>query len=87
MTFVAIPLPLTGVWTGSAVAVFLQMGFLKGVSAISVGALIAASIMMLVSKVLGENALIIFYIFGIMFIILILFYVIRAFVKKREVIE
>lgn len=83
MTFVAIPFPLTGVWTGSAIAVFLNMGFFKSFSSISVGVLIAASIMMLVSKVLGDNALIIFYIFGILFFILISFYIIRAFSKKK----
>ena len=73
MMFVAIPLPLTGVWTGSAVAVFLQMGFLKSFSAVTVGACIAACIMMLVSKTLGDKALIVFYVFIIMFIILITF--------------
>ena len=84
MTFVAIPLPLTGVWTGSAIAVFLNMGFLKSFTSISAGAIISASIMMLVSKVLGENALVIFYVFGILFFVLIGFYIIRAFTKKKE---
>lgn len=87
MTFVAIPFPLTGVWTGSAVAVFLQMGFLKSFSAVSTGALIAASIMMLFSKVLGDKALYIFYAFGIIFFVLIAFYIIRAFTKKKKVVE
>lgn len=84
MTFVSIPLPLTGVWTGSAIAVFLNMGFLKSFTSISAGAIISASIMMLVSKVLGENALVIFYVFGILFFVLIGFYIIRAFTKKKE---
>ena len=84
MTFVAIPFPLTGVWTGSAVAVFLQMGFWKSFSAASVGALIAACIMMLVSSVLGDKALMIFYVFAIFFVVLIAFYVVRAFVKKKS---
>ena len=85
MTFVAIPFPLTGVWTGSAVAVFLQMGFWKSFTAISAGAIIAACIMMFVSKTLGESALIIFYIFIVLFIVLILFYLIRSFIKKDSV--
>ena len=87
MTFVAIPLPLTGVWTGSAVAVFLQLGFLKSFTAVSVGAIIAALIMTVVSKTLGDNALVIFYAFAVFFVILISFYVIRAFVKKKKPIE
>ena len=84
MSFVAIPLPMTGVWTGSAVAVFLKMNFLKSFSSVSVGAVIAAGIMMLVSELLGEKALIIFYAFVVIFVVLLSFYVIRAFVKKKK---
>lgn len=84
MTFVAIPLPFTGVWTGSAVAVFLQMGFLKSFSAISVGALVAACIMTIVSNLLGDKALFVFYIFIVIFIVLIAFYIIRAILKGRK---
>lgn len=84
MTFVAIPLPLTGVWTGSAVAVFLQMGFLSSFTAVSVGAMVAACIMMLVSKTLGDKALFIFYAFLIFFVVLIAFYIIRAVVKSKK---
>ena len=84
MTFVAVPLPLTGVWTGSAIAVFLQMGFLKSFSSVSVGVMIATCIMMLVSKTLGDKALIIFYVFAILFFIMIIFYLIRAFIKKNN---
>ena len=84
MTFVAIPLPLTGVWTGSAIAVFLQMGFLKSFAAVSVGALIAAFIMTIVSKVLGDKALMIFYAFIVIFVVLITFYIIRAFIKGKK---
>lgn len=83
IAFVAIPLPLTGVWTGSAIAVFLQMGFFKSFTAVSIGALIAACIMMLVSKLLGDSALIVFYVFVVAFVILIAFYIIKAFMKKK----
>lgn len=87
MSFVAIPLPLTGVWTGSAVAVFLEMGFMKSFTAISVGALIAASIMMVVSNLLGEKALIVFYTFVVALIVLTVFYVIRVFIKNKKNID
>jgi len=81
MTFVAIPLPMTGVWTGSAIAVFLQMGFLKSFTSISIGAIISSCIMALISKTLGDKALMIFYVFVVLFVIIIIFYLIRAFVK------
>ena len=89
LAFVAIPLPLTGVWTGSAVAVFLQMGFLKSFTAVSVGAIIAAFIMTVVSKTLGDKALVIFYAFIVFFVVLMSFYLIRAIVKgkRNKVVE
>lgn len=84
MTFVAIPLPLTGVWTGSAVAAFLQMGFWKSLSAVTVGALVAACIMALLSKTLGDGALLIFYCFIVFFVVIVSFYLIRALVKRKD---
>ena len=84
MTFVAIPLPLTGVWTGSAVAVFLQMGFLRSFTAVSVGALVASCIMIFVTKMLGDNALIIFYVFAVMFFVIISIYLIKSFIKTKK---
>lgn len=84
MAFVAIPLPLTGVWTGSAVAVFLNMGFLKSFTAVSIGAMIAACIMMVVSELLGEKALVIFYAFFIVFVAIAVFYLIKILFKKKE---
>ena len=80
MTFVAIPLPLTGVWTGSAIAVFLKMGFWKSISATSVGAVIAACIMTAVSKLLGEKALAIFYIFALLLVVTLVAYLISSLV-------
>ena len=84
MTFVAIPFPLTGVWTGSAVAVFIQLGFFKSFTAVSLGAICAACIMALVSKTLGDNALIIFYVFIILFVVLMMLYIIRALIKGKR---
>lgn len=84
MTFVAIPLPLTGVWTGSAVAVFLEMGFWKSFTSISIGAIIAACIVMIVSSILGDGALVIFYAFFIILIVLVVAYIVKAlFIKKK----
>ncbi len=45
--FVAIPLPLTGVWTGTAIAAFVGLKFWKSVLAISAGNLTAALVLML----------------------------------------
>lgn len=85
MLFVAIPLPLTGVWTGSAVAVFLKMGFYKSVTAVSVGAVISCIIVMLISSLLQEKALMIFYFFIIILAILIVLYLIKIIIKDKRV--
>ena len=60
---------------------------IKSFTAISVGALIAASIMMVVSNLLGEKALIVFYTFVVALIVLIVFYVIRVFIKNKKNID
>lgn len=45
ITFIAIPLPTTGVWTGSAVAAFLKLDFKKSLFCAAIGALISAIIL------------------------------------------
>jgi len=47
--FVGVPLPLTGVWTGSIIARLLGLDWKKGFLAIFLGVLIAAGIVALVS--------------------------------------
>ncbi|OFI06829.1 putative small multi-drug export protein [Clostridium acetireducens DSM 10703] len=44
ITFVAIPLPTTGLWTGSAIAAFLGLDFKKSLICTALGGLISASI-------------------------------------------
>ena len=45
MLFVGIPIPGTGAWTGTLGASFLNMGFRTTVLAVSLGVLIAGTIM------------------------------------------
>lgn len=47
--FIGIPLPTTGVWTGSAVASFLGLDFKKSLFCAFVGALISAVVLTLLS--------------------------------------
>lgn len=48
--FVAIPLPLTGVWTGSAVAALLKLDFKKALPTVMAGAIVCGLIILLVAK-------------------------------------
>ena len=48
--FVAIPLPMTGVWTGTAIAVFLGLKFREAVLPVVVGNFVAGLIISLLSE-------------------------------------
>ncbi|MBE5731088.1 MAG: hypothetical protein E7350_03980 [Clostridiales bacterium] len=52
--FVAIPLPLTGVWTGSAVASILALPYLKSLIAVTLGNLVASIIVVIITVALNE---------------------------------
>lgn len=54
-SFVAIPLPLTGVWTGSLIAGFSNLSVWKSVLAIVIGALISCGIMTLLCIYLSNS--------------------------------
>lgn len=47
--FVAVPLPLTGVWTGSAVASIVKIGFVKGLIGVIIGNAVACAVITLIS--------------------------------------
>lgn len=49
LLFVGIPLPGTGAWTGTLGASFLNMGFKSTVAAVSLGVILAGSIMAVLS--------------------------------------
>lgn len=49
--FVAIPLPMTGVWTGTAIAVFLGLKFSQAILPIAVGNLVAGTIISVLAEV------------------------------------
>lgn len=49
--FVAIPLPMTGVWTGTAIAVFLNLKFKDAVLPVVLGNLVAGTIISVLAQV------------------------------------
>lgn len=74
--FVAVPFPVTGVWTGTAIAVFLGLKFRESVLPIAVGNLIAGSIITLLTYLVGDYVDIIIYaLFAIAIVMLALFIV------------
>ena len=51
ITFVGIPLPTTGLWTGSAIAAFMGLNFKKSMACVFLGGIISAVIITIVSVV------------------------------------
>lgn len=76
LVFVAVPFPVTGVWTGTAIAVFLGLKFRESVLPIAVGNLIAGAIITLLTYLFKDYVDIIIYaLFAIAIVMLILFIV------------
>ncbi len=86
--FVAVPFPVTGVWTGTAIAVFLGLKFKESVLPIAVGNLIAGSIITLLTFLVGEYVDIIIYaLFGIAIVMLVIFIVKIATAKPQKAVD
>lgn len=82
--FVAIPLPLTGVYTGTCVAVVLGLNFYETLMTCIGGNLIAGIIMLLLSTIFKNNTLIVLYAFIIILVLILLTGFIVKLVKKRS---
>ena len=83
--FVAIPLPMTGVWTGTAIAVFLGLKFKEAVLPVVLGNVVAGILICLLSivcKAVGISLNLVLYIlFALAFILLIAF-IVKVALKK-----
>ena len=83
--FVAVPFPVTGVWTGTAIAVFLGLKFKESVLPIAVGNLVAGSIITLLTYFFKDYVdYIIYGLLCIAVIMLAVFMVKIAFTKSKE---
>lgn len=83
--FVGIPLPLTGVWTGCAVASILKMKYSHALSAVTLGNFIASSIMTLLCVFLPQD--IINYVIsaiGIIALIIVVILIIKIATYKKK---
>lgn len=85
--FVAVPFPVTGVWTGTAIAVFLGMKFRHAALPIALGNLVAGSIITLLTYLVGDKVdLIIYVLFAIALLMLTLF-IIKVVRSKPETVD
>lgn len=82
--FVAIPLPLTGIWTGAAVAVFLNMSFKDSVLPLALGNFIAGSFITLITFLFGDYVDIIIACMLCLAIIMLIVLIVKIVLSKPE---
>ena len=82
--FVAIPLPLTGVWTGTCIAAFLGLSYLETCATVITGNLCAGLITMVVSLIFKENTIYVMYVFLLVALALITYGITKALAKAHK---
>lgn len=79
--FVAVPFPMTGVWTGSAISTFLDIPFWKSMFMVWLGNLTAGLIVTALAVFLQDYMNIVLDVFFIIVILVLLIYILRIVVK------
>jgi uncharacterized membrane protein len=82
--FIAVPLPLTGVWTGAAIAVFMKLTFWKSVIAVSIGTIISGLAMLCITYFFANHAAYIFWGFCVAAAILTAVFFIQVLNRKDK---
>ncbi len=82
--FVAVPFPVTGVWTGTAIAVFLEMKFFDAFLCLSVGNLIAGIIITLLTFLFKAYVDIIIYILFAIAIVMLIVFILKIVLSKPK---
>lgn len=82
--FVAVPLPFTGVWTGTCVAVFIGLDFLTSCITVILGNIVAGLLITLILQFFPwlNNWLI--YVFIALVVIILLYIIIKAIIHKAK---
>ncbi len=80
--FVAVPFPVTGVWTGTAIAVFLGLKFREAVLPIAGGNLIAGLIITVLTMFFKDYVNIIIYVLFAIAIVMLVVFIIKV-VKSK----
>lgn len=82
--FVAIPLPLTGVWTGTCLALFIGLNKKQTMTTVILGNVVAGLLMTMISYFFKDNTMIVFYAFFILVGLFIVYEVVKSLVKKHR---
>ena len=91
--FVAIPLPMTGVWTGTAVAVFLNVRFKDAILPVVIGNFVAGTIISVLAEIIlavwGNIKILDYVLYGLFVLAAVLFVIaiIKISRKKKSTAE
>lgn len=80
--FVSIPLPLTGVWTGTCLALFIGLNKKETMLTVILGNIVAGLLMTLISFFFKDNTMIVFYAFFILVGVFIVYEIIKSIIRK-----
>ena len=84
LIFVAVPFPITGVWTGTAIGVFLGLKFKETFPAIAIGNLIAGTIITLLTAFFSEYVDLIIYILLAIAIVMLIVLIVKIALTPAE---
>lgn len=84
LIFVAVPLPVTGVWTGTAIAVFLGFKFKEAVFSLAVGNLIAGAIIALLTYFFKDYVDYIILGLAVLAVVMLVFFIVKVIISKPE---
>lgn len=86
--FVAIPLPLTGVWTGTAVAVFLNMKFKDAILPVIIGNFVAGAIISVLAEIIlavwGNLAILDYVLYGLFALAAVMFVIVIIKILRKK---
>ena len=91
--FVAIPLPMTGVWTGTAVAVFLGLEFKDAILPVVIGNFIAGAIISVLAEIIlaasGNLAILDYVLYGLFALaaVMLILVIVKISLKKKTAEE
>ncbi len=82
--FVAIPLPLTGVWTGTCLALFIGLNKKQTMATVMLGNVVAGLLMTMISYFFKDNTMIVFYAFFILLGVFVVYEVVKSLIRKHK---
>ena len=82
--FVAIPLPFTGVWTGTCVAVFIGLDYISTCLSVITGNIVAGLLITLILQFFPWLNNWLFYIFLIIIAVVILYELVKFLVNRKK---